>query len=324
MTLLKKPPFMASAGDKGHNIFAELGIALLVFMIAQTGMGIIQIIGMIGGIFFDPMLANVLIKAEQPAEYSEILQAFTASLWTVLPMLYSNAILILCPILYCKFFEKRKPSSLGFVKKGAVVQYLVGIVCGFVVFSAVFFVCMLLGGVKFGGVSGDISTPSGIGIIAAFFFGYLIQGMAEEVFCRGYLMVTISRRYSVTTGVLASSAVFALLHIANSGLSVLAIVNLFLYGVFAALLMIRFNNIRLAGAFHSVWNFVQGNFYGVSVSGMAKMQSILTSHGTDVSAFINGGDFGLEGGICMTMVMVSGIIALFVSIKLKERKNRTE
>lgn len=313
---------MEEAGNKGRNIFAELGIAIVVFVAAQTLMGIVQSVGMGFGFFRDPLLQKFITDAPSDpiTVFSDLMTALTSSLWVIIPALYSNAFLILCPIIYCKMFEKRKASSMGFVNKRAVPQYLIGIVCGFAVFSAIFFLSVLMGGFKLNGVSADLNKPSNIGIIAAFFFGYLVQGMAEEVFCRGYLMASIGRRYSAVTAVIASSLVFAVLHMANPGLSVLAFVNLFLYGVLAALLMIRFNNIWIAGAFHSLWNFTQGNFYGVSVSGMGKMLSVLSSVQTDASAVINGGAFGLEGSISTTIVVAVGIIVLFVSIKLKEKK----
>ena len=324
MTILKKPPFMQEAGGTGRNIFAELGIAIVVFVAAQSLMGIVQSVGIGLGFFFDPELRKLIDETPSDpfAMFNEMMTAITSSLWVIIPMLYSNAFLIVSSIFYCKQFEKRKARSMGFVKKGAVPQYLIGILCGFAVFSAIFFICLLMGGVELSGFSEF--TPEKIGILVLFFFGYLIQGMGEEVFCRGYLMSSISRRYSLTVGVLVSSLVFAVLHLSNPGISILAFINLFLYGVFSALLMIRFNNIWIAGAFHSLWNFTQGNFYGVSVSGMGSMPSVLVSAQTDAASFINGGAFGLEGGVCTSIVTFTGIVVLYIMIKLKEKKHASE
>ncbi len=313
---------MNDLGEKSRNIFAELGIAIVVFVAAETLMGIIQTVGIVFGFFNDPTLRDLLINPPEGIMemYDAVMKAMTSSLWVLIPMLYANVFLIICPIVYCKMFEKRKASSMGFVKKGSVPQYIIGLVCGLAVFSAIFFLSLLMGGTELNGVSPDMNSASRIGIVVLFFFGYLIQGMGEEVFCRGYLMSSISRRYSLTVGVLVSSLVFAVLHLSNPGISILAFINLFLYGVLSALLMIRFNNIWIAGAFHSVWNFTQGNFYGLSVSGMGEVPSVLSANQTDASAFISGGAFGLEGSIATTIVVVLCIAALFVSIKLKEKK----
>ena len=134
--------------------------------------------------------------------------------------------------------------------------------------------------------------------------------MAEEVLCRGYLMVSLSRRYHVTLAVAASSLFFAFLHSGNNGLSPLAYINLFLFGVLASLLLLDFGNIWIAGAFHSVWNFAQGNIYGVQVSGMDVSNSILSTSYTDGMEIINGGSFGMEGGLAVSFVFIAGIVLL--------------
>lgn len=88
-----------------------------------------------------------------------------------------------------------------------------------------------------------------------------------------------------------------MLHGMNSGVDGLAMFNLFLYGLFAALLFVDCENIWIVGAFHSVWNFVQGNLYGISVSGNKITSSIFTSTSAEGGAsVINGGSFGMEGG----------------------------
>ena len=72
--------------------------------------------------------------------------------------------------------------------------------------------------IKYEGIAASISPLYIIG----YFLGYLLQGMAEEVLCRGYLMVSLSRRYHVTLAITASSLFFAFLHSGNSGVSSLA------------------------------------------------------------------------------------------------------
>ena len=90
-----------------------------------------------------------------------------------------------------------------------------------------------------------------------------------------------------------SAFFFAMLHGMNSGVDGLAMFNLFLYGLFAALLFVDCENIWIVGALHSVWNFVQGNLYGISVSGNKITSSIFTSTSAEGGAsVINGGSFG--------------------------------
>ena len=89
-----------------------------------------------------------------------------------------------------------------------VKQYIAGLVAGAAAFSAVYIICVVTGSVKCEGISQNIMPLYIIG----YFLGYLLQGMAEEVLCRGYLMVSLSRRYHVTLAITASSLFFAFLH----------------------------------------------------------------------------------------------------------------
>ena len=117
-----------------------------------------------------------------------------------------------------------------------------------------------------------------------------------------------------------SAFFFAMLHGMNSGVDGLAMFNLFLYGLFAALLFVDCENIWIVGAFHSVWNFVQGNLYGISVSGNKITSSIFTSTSAEGGAsVINGGSFGMEGGFAITIVL---IIAIFIVGKHLDSKGK--
>lgn len=182
-------------------------------------------------------------------------------------------------------------------------QYVLGLVFGAVAFSAAYLICIVTGSVNFEGTVANI-TPL---YIIGFFFGYVLQGMAEEVLCRGYLMVSLSRRYHVTLAITLSSLFFAFLHGANNGFSMIAFINLFLFGVFASLLLLDFGNIWIVGAFHSIWNFVQGNIYGIQVSGTNVSSSVFSTANTAGREIINGGIFGMEGGLAVTFVLIVGI-----------------
>ena len=71
-------------------------------------------------------------------------------------------------------------------------------------------------------------------------------------------------------------------------------------------------------AFHSTWNFVQGNFFGIQVSGLKVGSSVLTSELTETGRLVNGGGFGLEGGLAVTLVLAIGIAVLYFMKPTKE------
>lgn len=216
--------------------------------------------------------------------------------------LFSTGVMILLIILFCRLIQKRKLTSIGFVKKGFLKEYIKGIAAGAALFSAAVLICIVTGALKVEYVAGTFTLP----LLLLFAAGYMVQGMAEEVLCRGYFMVSLGRRYSMTTAVLMNSVAFAALHLLNPGIAPLAIINLTLFGIFASVCFIKTENIWLIGALHSVWNLVQGNIYGIKVSGGTSQCTVLTSVMAEGKEFLNGGEFGLEGGLAVTVVLAAG------------------
>lgn len=303
---IKKALFMKEAASgKGHNILVEICIAVLLFFIGSTAMGFIQVPAIIAYLLSNKDYMSMIMTGRLDTQKMLSVMSDMPE-WIMIVMLFAEILLTAIVLFYCRFFEKRKLSTLGFVKKGMFKQYVLGLLAGAAAFSVVYLICVITGSVKCSGIATDIIPL----YITGYFLGYMLQGMAEEVLCRGYLMVSLSRRYHVTLAIVASSLFFAFLHSANSGLSPLAYLNLFLFGVFASLLLLDFGNIWIAGAFHSVWNFVQGNVYGVQVSGMKVSNSILSTSYTNGMEIINGGSFGMEGGLSVSFVFLAGIIML--------------
>jgi hypothetical protein len=158
-----------------------------------------------------------------------------------------------------------------------------------------------------------------------FLLGFLIQGMAEEVLCRSYLMVSLSRGWPVWVCALLNSLLFSILHLGNDNVSVIALINIFLFGLFASMLTLRRGSIWMAGAVHSMWNFAQGNLFGIPVSGIQGLPSPLSSRleSGALRELLNGGAFGLEGGLAVTVVLLAGCaVVLIAPTKKSERLDR--
>ncbi len=143
-----------------------------------------------------------------------------------------------------------------------------------------------------------------------FFVGYLFQGMNEEVLFRGYLYKRLNTFLPIPMVIALSSLLFAVMHLGNPGMSVLAFINLIIFGVFAALVRYHSNSLWFVGALHSAWNFVQGPLLGVAVSGNTNQQVVFLSKLSDTSTIINGGSFGLEGSIITTIILLVAIFAI--------------
>jgi len=222
--------------------------------------------------------------------------------------LFSAAGILLVPILYCRFVEKRPLATMGLRRPHAVRELLLGAAVGIGLFGAALGLLLLTGAAAVRPAAA-VSVPA----LLAFFLAYCIQGSAEEVLFRGYLCVSLSRRSPMPAAVLLSSLLFAAGHLANDGLSVLALVNLTLFGVFSSLYMLRRGSLWGICILHALWNFVEGNVFGAAVSGTETGASLLVTQAVGASPLLSGGAFGPEGGLCVTIVFAAGIaVLLFV------------
>lgn len=308
---LTKPKAVIDAANaqKGLHWCLEMLIFLAVFIVGTIIESIVVMPIMFVIIFSNEDYMNTIMSGTFTDIYSkstELTTELMSSIPLLLSTLFATILMTVVVLLFCRLLQKRKMNTLGFVKKGWFKEYLVGLAVGFVIFSVAVGICVLTGALEFHGISASFS-PS---ILLLFAIGFIIQGMSEEVLCRGYFMVSLARRYPLIAAVLINSIWFMILHAFNPGLSLLAIINLTLFGIFASLYFIRRGNIWGVCAIHTIWNFVQGNLYGISVSGMGDMTSVLQSTSVSGKELINGGAFGLEGGLAVTIVLATGIVIL--------------
>lgn len=304
----------AKKSQKGLHWALELLIFFAMFIIVTIGQSVILLPAQLVMLFMNKSYLTALMTGDMELAMQASTEIASSSAYTI-SMLFSTISMILLAMLFCKLIQKRKMSTLGFVKKGMLKEYGIGLIVGFVIFSLAVLFCAVTGSLKSSGISSTFAILPFI----LFFAGYMIQGMAEEVLCRGYLMVSIGRRYPMWVAVLLNSLFFAALHLGNAGMSVLAFINLTLFGIFASIYFIKRGSIWGIGAIHSIWNFVQGNFYGIKVSGMETSCTVFDSLVVDGKSLINGGDFGLEGGLAVTIVLVIvTVILLLMPAKYKE------
>ena len=301
-----------AATTKRRTFFAVGIVFLLVYMIGSTAASVISTTPLYGYIFKDKEIMDIINSGI--TDYEEYNTAITSALerlyanmppWMNAFSLISTVATIIAVMIYCCKIEKRRPFTLGFLRKGAVPEYISGLFIGLFMFSVAYGIAILSGEITFGGFDFQVN----IGMIVLFFLGFLVQGASEEILLRGYFFVSGAANSSVAVSVFVSSGLFAAMHLGNPGISFLAIINLFLFGVFAALYFLRRGSIWGICAVHSVWNFAQGNVFGCKVSGMNMGESLFTVNENGGTLW-SGGAFGPEGGLCVTVVLVIGITVL--------------
>lgn len=219
-------------------------------------------------------------------------------------------------VLYCLWAEKPIARNFGAARRGGgrgnTLRFLLaGLLAGFVMNA----LCVLTAYLH-----GDIDLSLG-----TFRPGYLlfalvavgIQSTAEELVTRGYVMGALRERYGVWVAVVFNALFFASLHLFNPGVTVLAIVDIALFGAALSLAMVYLDSIWFCAAVHTAWNFTQNLIFGLPNSGIVAQSSLFHLEGARDSIFYNTG-FGVESTVMA--VVTECVLAIGVVLWAKRRE----
>ena len=268
----------------------------------------------VGEIFAGIIIGTVLAMVNPTADQAIVMEVFGH--YGIFFQLGSFFFMSLLVFLWVKFIEKRPFSSLGFFKKGWLKELGRGFLIGAAQFSLVVALLLLTGT---GSLElAELSLEPVLFILALIPF-WILQGGTEELVTRGWLFPAVSAKSNIFIGILISSALFGALHLFNPGVTVLSIVNIILDGIFACFLMLKYDNMWVLAGMHGAWNFVQGNIYGIQVSGQGASTSILNYSSQSSVDLLSGGAFGAEGSIFASIVLIGCIAYLYWSLKKENR-----
>ncbi len=211
---------------------------------------------------------------------------------------------------WLRWFEKRPFWTLGFERDGALLKYGRGLLIGVAQLAFVIGVLALFGWVAPEAGREPFEGWAALGGVLVVGLGWAVQGAAEETLMRGWLMGVIGARYRPWLGVLVASLVFAVLHGLNPNIGALPLLNLFLFGLFAALYALWEGGLWGIAAQHAAWNWAQGNLFGMQVSGLAEAGPILWDWQEVGPDAVTGGAFGPEGGLAVTVMLVLSVAVL--------------
>lgn len=242
----------------------------------------------------------------------------------VFAMGVSYVLVIAVYILIIRIIEKQPLSSIGLPCAGtsgrrrALASYIRGLAIGFGMMLFVFLILLISGQVRLTGIG---LSPSAFALFLVYILMWIPQGAVEEIMFRGYMLPRLSARFGRAAAVFFTSLSFSILHIGNAGFSPIAFLNLMLIAVFFALLALSTEEIWTVCAAHSIWNFAQGNLFGLEVSGtQSSARLIQTQYAPDSISYLTGGSFGPEGGLIVTGVIV---LCLLILLFIRHKLNRT-
>ncbi len=319
---LKKTKMLDEAvlGHKRQGILKVSLIFVLVFAIANTIASVIQSVPLsiysFSAIFSSEEYHALMTQLESGSltleEYTDSVTNLVTTIitslpfWVTLVSLFSTAVIIAVSIIYCVKFEKRPITSMGVRRKDVAKEYLLGMGIGSLMFALSYLFAYLCGAVTIS--LNEYISP----LIILFFLAFVIQGASEEFLVRGYYMISLARDTTIPVAIGLSSVFFGLLHIANAGFTFIAFVNIVLMGIFLGIYVFKRGDIWGACAIHTMWNFVQGNIFGARVSGIVIDKSVFTTTYKEELSFISGGAFGLEGSLCVTLILLVSILLLLL------------
>ncbi len=243
----------------------------------------------------------------------------------VVPLVCVEAVaLIVSVYIAARFLDRRSFANLGLGLDSAWwLDLLFGLVLGVALTSAVFLVHLAAGWITITGwcVPGRPGQTF-ISGFARMLFVFVIVGLTEELLSRGYHLRNMAEglccrligpQAALWLGLLVSSLVFALMHLANASITPFCIINLLLTGVMLGLAYVLTGRLALPIGLHITWNLFQGSVYGFAVSGEASRATWIATSVAGPESW-TGGAFGPEGGLLGTLADLVGcfLIVLWV------------
>ncbi len=191
-------------------------------------------------------------------------------------------------------------------------HFLIGLVIGGTLNIACAFGAMLHGDLMIG-----LSKVTIIGLLIAFILVW-IQSTAEELVCRLFIYQRVKRDFkSALVPIIINSVFFGALHLGNQDVTVLAIVNIIIYGLFMSVFIHYFDGIWIVSAIHTSWNFMQNFILGLPNSGTPAEYSLFKAISAKNSFFYDVG-FGVEGTVFCTILLTLGIVLIYFLCRKKK------
>ena len=250
---------------------------------------------------------------ENPA--TESVSAATA---LVVELLVGFAAVFILLGLWLKFFERRPFATVGFLGPDRGRKALSGALAGFLVVAATVLLLSLLGQVVF---ESRGQGPTGLSALPTVLFvavGWAAQATSEEVLTRGWALQNAAR-FGVPFAVLFSALVHSLFHLYQADVGLLALLNLFLFGILLALIALEQGSLWGACAFHAAFNWAETSVFGLDYYGQEAAGGVLVNlRQTGPDLFTGGGvGAGLTGGVAQTAVLVLSIGIFFAIARLR-------
>ena len=204
-----------------------------------------------------------------------------------------------------RFFEQQPVWAVGIALQGSWRRHaltgMIGGVCGV---AFITLIAWATGTVEFQSAE---SSPAGTLLFMIPLF--VISATTEELLFRGYPFQRLVEGTNGLVAIVVASLLFGYLHSNNPHATDLSMLNTVLAGVLFSVGYLKTSALWLPMGFHFSWNWML-TVFGWPVSGLELARMPWQVEAAQNSVWLHGGDYGPEGGILATVVLMACIAFL--------------
>ncbi|MBK7935198.1 MAG: CPBP family intramembrane metalloprotease [Acidobacteria bacterium] len=263
---------------------------------------------LIAFIFFSVILGTIVQAGLFTANFE------SASLQSI--SLAANAVAALIPAIVIgwlcgKWLEKLPFGALGASFSGSWIRnFVLGVVAGGATLSFAVLVAFVFGGQRF-----ELNLANGwqpvLTSLAVSFGVFAAAAAMEEALFRGYILQTFARSNLAWLAILLTSVFFGLVHADNPNAGVISTLNTVLAGIWFSVAYLKTRDLWFVWGLHLMWNWMQGSFFGIEVSGLTDITKNPLLREIDTGpTWLTGTTYGIEGGIVCTVALVISTIVI--------------
>ena len=266
------------------------GIFLFAFIVASVVLGTIS---------------QVFMRVAFPdGQVGQLVYLTVSSLTAIIP-----AIVIgwLCG----RWLEKLPFSALGASFSNGWLKHLaLGLVIGALTLTIAVLFAFVFGGERF-----ELNLAGGwqpvLQSLAVSFGVFAIAAAFEEALFRGYILQTFARSDLAWLAILLTSLFFGMVHLGNPNAGLISTLNTILAGLWFSIAYLKTRDLWLVWGLHLMWNWMQGSFFGIEVSGLTDITTNPLFREIDTGpTWLTGTTYGIEGGIACTVALTASMIAI--------------
>lgn len=214
-------------------------------------------------------------------------------------------------LLYWKVIEKKPLAAMGLSKE--IGTYFIGIVLSIFLLTLSAAIIVASGNIKYQGIFGNADVL----MIILLTGGFMIQGAAEEMLCRGIVLHALKEKTSFLTAMIVSTILFIIPHWSSlfAGemiYGVIGVINLIFISIIFSFLTICFKSIWAACGLHSFWNAILYSVLGMNLSGNEENATAIFNMQSVGGNIWNGNIYGIEASVATTIVLAFAAALVFV------------